>query len=286
MKLIYRNFGKGGTTAEVQCLPGDAMRVKVRLARPWTFYPGQHAYIYMPAVGWWMSHPFSVAWSDEDVEETMSEKDSLPKSNSDVLARTHCNIYFLIKRNTGFTDHLWKKAEKSPDGKFTTHAFLEGPYNRQRLHSYGTVILFAAGIGITHQTPHVRDLVRGYSNGTVAARRVVLVWTVQNPECLEWIREWMTAVLAMPRRREILRILIFVSKPKSGKEIYSPSSSVQMLPGRPNIQAIMDQEVEQSIGAIGVSVCGPGGYADEVRRACRSWMGKVSINFEEESFSW
>ena len=262
------------------------MRVKVRLARPWTFTPGQHAYIYMPFVGWWTSHPFSVAWSDEDIEESISEKDSLPKSNNDVLIQSHCNIYFLIRRQTGFTDHLWKKAQKSPDGKFTTHAFLEGPYNSQKLHSYGTVLLFAAGIGITHQIPHVRDLVRGYGNGTVATRKVVLVWVIQTPECLDWIREWMTVILAMPRRREVLRILLFVSRPKNTKEIYSPSSSVQMFPGKPNIQAIVDQEVEQSVGAIGVTVCGVGAVADEVRLACRQWMGKVSIDFEEESFSW
>ena len=262
------------------------MRVKVRLARPWTFTPGQHAFIYMPFVGWWMSHPFSVAWSDEDVEETLSEKDSLPKSNSDVLMQTHCNIYFLIRRRTGFTEKLWRKAQKSPDGKFTTHAFLEGPYNKQKLHSYGTVLLFAAGIGITHQVPHVRDLVRGYSNGTVATRKVVLVWIIQSPEHLEWIRDWMTIILGMPRRREVLRILLFVSRPKDSREINSPSSSVQMFPGKPNIQAIVDQEVEQSIGAIGVTVCGVGGVADEVRKACRQWMGRVSIDFEEESFSW
>jgi predicted ferric reductase len=262
------------------------MRVKVRLARPWIFTPGQHAYIYMPFVGWWTAHPFSVAWSDEDVEETVSEKDSLPKSNNDVLVQSHCNIYFLIRRQTGFTQRLWNKAQKSIDGKFTTHAFLEGPYNKQKLHSYGTVLLFAGGIGITHQIPHVRDLVRGYSNGTVATRKVVLVWVIQSPEHLEWIREWMTIILGMPRRREVLRVLLFVTRPKNSKEIYSPSSSVQMFPGKPNIQAIVDQEVEQSVGAIGVTVCGPGGVADEVRRACREWMGKISIDFEEESFSW
>lgn len=285
-RILYWNVGKGGTTAEVQCFSSGAMRVKVRLARPWIFTPGQHAYIYMPFVGWWTSHPFSVAWSDEDFEESISEKDSLPKSNSDVLVQTHSNIYFLVRRQTGFTDRLWKKAQKSPDGKFTTHAFLEGPYNKQKLHSYGTVLLFAAGIGITHQIPHVRDLVRGYSNGTVATRKVVLVWVIQTPECLDWIREWMTVILALPRRREVLRILLFVSRPKNTKEIYSPSSSVQMFPGKPNIQAIVDQEVEQSVGAIGVTVCGVGAVADEVRLACRQWMGKVSIDFEEESFSW
>ncbi|KAF2668466.1 hypothetical protein BT63DRAFT_277873 [Microthyrium microscopicum] len=286
IRIIYHNTGNGGTTAEITALPGDAVRIKMRLARPWTFSPGQHAYIYLPRVGWWQSHPFSVAWSDEDEEDTMSDKDSLPSTKLDIIERRHDNIYFVIRRRTGFTEKLWHKAVAAPGGVFTTKAYAEGPYNEQKLHSYGTVLLFAAGIGITHQVPHVRDLVRGYSQGTCAARKVVLVWVIQSPEHLEWIREWMTTILSLPGRREVLKIMLFVTRPKNTKEIYSPSSSVQMFPGKPNWQAIVDQEVAQAIGAIGVSVCGGGAVSDDIRRACRSWMGKVNIDFEEESFSW
>jgi ferredoxin-NADP reductase len=295
MRLVYRNVGRGGTQAEVTALEGDVVRLKVRLARPWKFEPGQHAYVYMPFVGLWTSHPFSVAWSDEDEDElafgsgsgSNFEKDSLPKSNQDVVHKRHSNIYFLIRKRTGFTHRLWLKARNSPMRSITTRAIVEGPYSSQRLDSYGTAILFAAGIGITHQIPHVRELVRGYGNGTVATRRVILVWTIQAERHLEWIREWMVPILALPRRREVLKILLFVTRPeKSSTEVYSPSSSVQMFLGRPNIQAIVDQEVEQSIGAIGVSVCGTGAVADDVRKACREWMGKVEIDFEEESFSW
>ena len=59
-----------------------------------------------------------------------------------------------------------------------------------------------------------------------------------------------------------------------------------MFPGKPNIQAIVDQEVSTAIGAVGVSVCGVGAVADDVRKACRSWMDKVNLDLEEESFSW
>ena len=285
-RIIFRNIGKGGTYAEIIALPGDAVRVKMRVARPWTFKSGQHAYVYIPMIGWWTSHPFSVAWSDEEEDEVLSEQSSLPNMKQDILMRKYSNIYFVIRRRTGFTEKLWRKAAQSPGGVLRTKAIIEGPYSEQRLHSYGTVLLFAAGIGITHSVPHVRELVGGYRNGTVAARKVVLVWIIQTPEHLEWIREWMTIILGMPRRREVLKILLFVTRPKNTKEIYSPSSSVQMYPGKPNIQAIVDQEVSQSIGAVGVSVCGVGAVADDVRKAWRSWMCKVNIDFEEESFSW
>jgi hypothetical protein len=270
----------------VEVLPGDAVRVTMKMARPWRFEPGQHAYIYMPAVGWWMSHPFSVAWSEEEGTQHVIEEKGLPMDSQDILTLKKTTISFIIRRRTGFTEKLFRKADRSPSGRFSTLAFAEGPYGSQTLHSFGTVLLFAAGVGITHQVPHVRDLVTGYGNGTVAARKVVLVWIIQSPEHLEWIRPWMTEILGLPKRREVLKILLFVTRPKSTKEIHSPSSSVPMFPGKPNIQALIDQEVDQSIGAVGVTVCGVGALADDVRRGCRMWMGKVNIEFVEESFSW
>jgi hypothetical protein len=133
-------------------------------------------------------------------------------------------------------------------------------------------MLWAAGIGITHQVPHVRDIVAGYANGTVATRRLTLVW--------------MTQILSMPRRRENLKILLFVTRPRSTKEIHSPSSSVQMFPGRPNVQALVDQEMQEGIGAACVSTCGTGGLADELRRSVRNRESQWNVDFREESFSW
>ncbi|KIW01171.1 uncharacterized protein PV09_07455 [Verruconis gallopava] len=291
-RLLYGNLGRGGTTAEVEALPGEAVRVTVKMARPWRFRTGAHAYLYMPGIGWWTSHPFSIAWSEEMSQRvdqkrlTLDPEKGFDMETSEVLRTGEHSMSFIIRRRTGFTDKLWKKAERTPEGRFVTKCWLEGPYGHQTLHSYGTVLLFAAGVGITHQVPHVRDLVAGYANGTVAARKVTLVWIIQSPEHLEWIRPWMTAILSMPKRREVLKIMLFVTKPKSTKEIQSPSASVQMFPGKPNISALVDQEVASAIGAIGVSVCGVGALADDVRKCCRSWMTRANIEFSEEAFSW
>ena len=96
----------------------------------------------------------------------------------------------------------------------------------------------------------------------------------------------MTHILAMPRRREILKILLFVTRPRSTKEIHSPSSSVQMFPGRPNVESLMDQEMQEGIGAAAVTTCGTGGLADELRRAVRKRQAQWNVDFREESFSW
>ncbi|KAK4137808.1 hypothetical protein BT67DRAFT_371611 [Trichocladium antarcticum] len=284
LRIGYRNIGAGGTKTLVEALPGGACRVTVTMARPWNFKPGQHAYLYMPTIGFWQSHPFTVAWSDE-AEHPDNEK--LHMGRNDVLGAKKTTLSFIIRGRTGFTGALYSQAAARPDGKLITRCLVEGPYRgSSRLHSYGTVMLFAGGVGITQVVPHVRDLVAGYANGTVATRKVIMVWTIQSPEHLEWIRPWMSDVLAMERRREVLKIMLFVSRPRSTKEIHSPSSTVQMFPGRPNIDTLLGMEMESQVGTMAVSVCGPGALSDEVRRAVRSRQYQGSVDFVEEAFSW
>jgi hypothetical protein len=117
-------------------LPGNACRVTVDMARPWTFKSGQHAYLYMPAIGLWTSHPFSVAWSEE-AERLDNEK--LAMTRQDILAMQKTSMSFIIRERTGFTKKLFKRAEASPDGKFFTNCFAEGPYGG--LHKVRTTSL-------------------------------------------------------------------------------------------------------------------------------------------------
>ena len=269
----------------IEVLPGDAIRVTVSMARPWAFRPGQHMFITMPSVGMWTSHPFSVAWSNE--EERLESEKGLVMNRQDILGMQKTSMSMIIRRRSGFTNTLFKKAESAPEGRIVVKAFAEGPYGGlHSLHSYGTVMIFAGGVGITHQVPYVRDLVTGYTNGTVAARRVMLIWIIQSPEHLEWIRPWMTTILAMDKRRDILRIQLFVTRPRSTKEIHSPSATVQMFPGRPNVDTLIEMESENQVGAMGVSVCGTGGLSDDVRKAVRKRQAVRNIDFVEESFSW
>ncbi|KAL1965404.1 hypothetical protein VTN77DRAFT_5841 [Rasamsonia byssochlamydoides] len=283
--IVVRNFGKGRTTATVEALPGDAMRITLKMARPWEFKPGQHMYLYIPSVGLWTSHPFSVAWSQP--EELITDEKGLVMSQQDLVALQKNTISLLVRRRTGFTNKLYKRAEESVGGRISLPAFAEGPYGGiHNLDSYGTLLLFAGGVGITHHVPFVRHLVAGFADGTVAARRVTLVWIIQFPEHLEWIRPWMTTILGMERRREVLRIMLFITRPRNTKEIHSPSATVQMFPGRPNIDTLIDMEIEHQVGAMGVMVCGTGSLSDDVRRACRKRQTISNIDFIEESFSW
>ncbi|KAJ5846263.1 hypothetical protein N7534_009932 [Penicillium rubens] len=267
--IVYRNCGRECTTAVIEAMHGDAMRITLRMARPLDLPPRP---AHLPL------HPIN----------SNSDEKSLPLTSKDILnVPQKETISLLVRRRTGMTDKLFQRAANSPTSQITLRAFAEGPYgNIHTMDSYGTVMLFAGGVGITHHVPFVRHLVAGFANGTVAARRVTLVWIIQSPEHLEWIRPWMTSILAMDRRREVLRIMLFVTRPRNTKEIQSPSATVQMFPGRPNIDTLVGMEVENQIGAMGVLVCGNGGLSDDVRRVCRKRQTQTSVDYVEESFSW
>lgn len=284
ISLVRRNIGNGVTKAEIEAIPGDAVRITLRVAKPWKFRPGQHIFMYMPSVGLWTSHPFTVAWSQE-IDGARGEK-GLPMARQDILSARSTSMSLIVRRRTGFTNRMFTKAEQSPSGKFVTTAFVEGPYFGQSFQSYGTVMLFAAGVGITHQVPHVRDLMAAFANGTCATRKVTLVWIIQSPEHLEWIRPWMTQILGMEHRRKVLKILLFITRPRSAKEVHSPTSSVQMMPGRPDVGALIDSEQKEQIGAMVVSCCGTGSLGDDLRQAVRDRCERTEIDFEEAAFSW
>lgn len=255
------------------------------MAHPWKFRPGQHLYLYVPSVGLWTSHPFSVVWSEG--QETLSEDKGIAMTRQDLLATT--TLCLLIRRKKGFTDQLYRRASESTFGRVSLKAFAEGPYGGlHSLDSYGTVLLFAGGVGITHQVPFVRHLVAGFANGTVATRRLALIWTVQLLDHLEWIRPWMKTIVEMSRCEEILRVHIFITRARDADEIPDtrPGSIITMSTGRPPIDTLIASEASQQVGAMGVVVCGAGSLADDVRRVCRQRQNESHIDYIEESFTW
>lgn len=282
---------KRWTKASVEPLPGDACRVTMHLRKYMDINPGTHAYLRFASVSPWESHPFSIAWVEhisKSADSRESEKDlefqgprKLDKSN------TRTNVSFIIHAQTGMTRQLFDKATISLLKTFPIKAAFEGPYaGHHSLDSYGHAVLFAGSSGITHQIPYLRHLIRGFANGTVVTQKILLVWIIRDAEHLEWVRPWMDKVLQMPHRRDILTIKIFITRPKNPRDIVSPSTTVQMSPGRPNVKLLLEKEVREQVGAMVVTVCGPGGLADNVREAVREVQEDGVVDFIEESFTW
>lgn len=293
-RIIYYNFGLHRVSRiTVEALPSEACRVTVKLARPWRLRPGCHAHIYLPSVAMLTSHPFSIAWASDRAPELRITEDVEKGDNDDreIAIRgpsaTASSVSFVVRARTGFTRALYDRAARNKSRIFSAMGFIEGPYGHHApLNSYGTVLLFAGGVGITHQVSFVHHLVSGYCNGTVSCRRILLVWSVANTECLEWVRPWMDEILRIPGRRECLRIKLFITKPRSPQEMVSGTGTVQMYPGRCNPGTIIDTEMKDQVGSMAVTVCGPGAFSDGVRDAARHRVEDGSLDFFEEAFTY
>jgi len=291
VRLAYNNWSsrRGWTEAIVEAMPGECSRVTMHLPRHVDVAPGTHAYIRFMGVSPWENHPFSIAWVEhhpDDADRIVEGKDKTYDHSA--ILRGTTSICFVIGAHTGFTRQLYDAASRTPARSIRIKAAMEGPYaGHHSLDSYGHAVLFAGSTGITHQLSYLKPLLKGFHDGTIATRRVTLIWVMRDTEALEWVRPWMDEVLRMPRRREILNIRLFITRPKNSKEIVSASSTVQMLPGRPSISTLLQREVEQQVGAMVVTVCGPGALADDVRQAVREVQSTENVvDFIEESFTW
>ena len=288
-RLMYTNWSKNGFTEAIcEAMEGDATKVTIRLPRYVRIQPGTHAYLRFSGICAWESHPFSIAWTEHssDHELPLSEKEPTYGLSGD---RKHAttSVSFIIGAHTGMTRKLHDRARKAPTGVLRIGAAMEGPYaGHHNLDSYGHVVLFAGSTGITHQISYIRHLMHGYNAGTVATRRITMVWIIRSASSLEWIRSFMDDALQIPNRKDIFRCQIYVTRPENPRDIVDTSSSVKMFPGRPNVPLILIKEVAEQIGAMAVSVCGPGGLADDVRGAARAVQGDNVVDFIEESFTW
>lgn len=312
LRLAYLNisFKNGATKLVVQALPGEACRVTFHLPRRVHISPGSHVYAYIPSVAFWMSHPFSVAWVEPRncvtplaLIDNVSKSSQPPPTDPSHLEKQPVvdldeymnntqlptTVSLIVSARQGMTRRLYTRASASPNKTLTTTGYIEGPYASHpcNMGSYGTAILFSAGAGITHHLLYIRDLLICAANGCVATQQIYLIWSVRNTDNLTWVHEWMDQILRLPGRRNILTIKLFVSKPKSSREIVSPSATVQMFPGRCRPDVILDEVLPKRVGATIVSVCGPGAFADEVRASARANIGTGKVvDFVEEAFTW
>jgi predicted ferric reductase len=289
-RLVYVNWSDNGFTHAIcEALPGEVTRVTIRLPRYLDVQPGTHAYLRFKDANPWESHPFSVAWVNHRINRALpltelSEKHPFhPLNQRDYSTE----VSFVIGARTGMTRKLYQAAGLDEQKVLRTTAAMEGPYaGHHSLDSYGHAVLFAGSTGITHQVSYLRHLLEGYNAGTVATRRLTLVWVIREYESLEWVRPFMDAILRIPNRKDVLRVQVFVTRPRDPRDLVSSSATIRLFPGRPNVPLVLAKEVEEQVGAMCVTVCGPGAFGDDVRAAVRGLRGGTVVDFVEESFTW
>lgn len=84
-------------------------------------------YLYIPSLGLWTSHPFSVAWTSTSTTAVADKRASNESFDSLLSEEQETTVSFLIKAQDGFTRKLLSKACES-DGRFSATAFAEGPF--------------------------------------------------------------------------------------------------------------------------------------------------------------
>ena len=296
IRLLYYNVScRGCTKAYVQALDGGACRVTFTIRRRFTTSPGRHIYAYIPSVSYWMSHPFSVATVNDRMYMTENSPITSPSpsilGDLEALSKrspeqsTH-RISCVMAARTGMTGKLFNKAKSAPGGLYTCLALIEGPYGASdSLDSYGTVLLFAGGVGITHQLSHMYQLVRGWAAGTTATQKLVLIWSIRSLEQLQWVLPWLEELSQSERYGRVLEIVVCVTKLRVVKQLQHVPE-IQMKPGRADVQRLVNAHFEERVGAMTIGICGPGALTDDVRSAARMMMCKGKVDFWEEAFTW
>ncbi|EED19739.1 conserved hypothetical protein [Talaromyces stipitatus ATCC 10500] len=418
--VIWRNCGKSLTSATIHLLPGDVARVDVTVIRPWKFKAGQYIIMNISSI-------FCRLGIGSENGSNSSIRSILSGTDRD----TRYTVSFLIRKRNGFTKKMLKSVGLEYSLQRQVLALAEGPFGAIRsFDSYGSTVLIAGGIGITHSISYLRELADVFARGSVATRRITLVWVVRSIEHLQWVQPWMTYILNHPvvqssvafsnastmnsrnpysldnctysertlslsinahlttyysssntnvfntdpipaRYSSIIcnpektnnvpfyditpvspahtkafpygstsfsrpypypRPSTELSKSKESSsssqlnktidqyyyehddekariitpginkidinttaqsssfqdwtQLSSPTAPVTINLGKPLFRQILDREIAQQIGAMAVSVCGPGGMGDEVRKAVREVQGRKTVEFFEESFSW
>jgi len=146
------------------------LQIDINVPRKWQVKAGQYILLSVPKLGvfsGFRGHPFMISWW---------------KWNEKGLT-----ISLLVKVSTGLTSKLSQHIAENPGEKTgeikDEHkkllVFIDGPYGIQHnFGDYGTVIMFATGIGIAAHIPYIKDLMRGYSSYEVKTRRILLVWEI------------------------------------------------------------------------------------------------------------
>lgn len=301
-RLVHLNYSlrNGHTKVTIQALPSEACLVTLHLPKSIRINPGCHVYAYIPSISFWMSHPFSVAWAEPPSYEMTTSRPffSPPQAEhglepvaQDGTTTEFTTLSLIIVARQGMTRRLYQRARASPNQVLQTTGFAEGPYSSGpfSIGSYGTVVLFSGGAGITHHLMYVRELIRQASDGQAATQKLYLIWCVRDSKHLGWIQGFLGPLLELSHGRQILTIKLFVSQKfeiHHTSFICPTTSVVEVSSTRCRPACVLNEILSHRAGATIVSVCGPGRFSDDVRDAVRTTGQSAVMDFVEEAFTW
>ncbi|KAJ5177779.1 FAD-binding 8 [Penicillium coprophilum] len=170
-KIVWNFYGNSLT---VTALPNNALRVK--LSRRMHCRPGSHAFLWVPAIRWIESHPFTL------VSSNPSE--------------------FVIRVYDGFTRDLYKAAQQSP-GK-SLRCSVDGAYGQvPNFKVFEKVILVAGGSGASFTFAIALDLI---ATSSKTVKSIDFIWVVRNQESLEWYAQELKQLQSHPEVKLFIHV--------------------------------------------------------------------------------
>ncbi|KAG1727437.1 ferric reductase NAD binding domain-containing protein, partial [Suillus lakei] len=237
-------------------------------------------------------------------------------------------LVFFINVRQGFTARLKDAASTSDKVKI----FVDGPYGSSpNLGSYDTSVLVAGGSGVSYTLPVLLDIIEHVRDGKSNCCRVVFVWSIRSVNHIHWIDEALIRALRLAPPSLSISIHIHVTGASASIKMLSNShgpndnakrvhdyshfemaelqdgkvteikndslfaiDSVKLANGRPDLRAILRDEVKAATGRVSVSVCGSQSITRSVRGALRFPVssplsvasGGPSVTLHIESFGY
>jgi NAD(P)H-flavin reductase len=189
-RLVYFSFGNYAT---LTALPNGATRV--RLHRSINAAQGSHAFLWLPSVRPFQTHPFTLV-STSPVE-------------------------FVVRAHDGFTEALHKKAQAvGPETKL--RASINGPYGAptETFSDYDNVFLVSGGSGGSFTFPLALDLIR---RQLAEKTRITFLWATKTKESINWYRPEIEEILASGFVD--LKVYVTNSQAKNGSSSFSTKTA-------------------------------------------------------------
>ncbi|KAI5799111.1 ferric reductase NAD binding domain-containing protein [Peziza echinospora] len=152
LRMLYNSYNNTATL-----IPLSGLATKVVLSKPMWSQPGSHAFLSIPTIRGFQTHPFTISSSSA--------------------------VEFIIKAQKGFTLDLHKYALKHPGAK--VKVCLDGPYGAvPDFGRFNRVVLIAGGSGGAFTFSVAMDLVR--NTGRFGVVSVDMIWVIRDERHLTW----------------------------------------------------------------------------------------------------
>ncbi|OBT67744.1 hypothetical protein VE03_03545 [Pseudogymnoascus sp. 23342-1-I1] len=164
-----------GNHAALTALPNGATRITLRKSSKAS--PGSHAFVWLPAIRFAETHPFTLVSSNP--------------------------AEFVVQSRDGFTSALHQYAKNLP-GK-TLRCSLNAGYGKlPNFKTYDSILLIAGGSGASFTFAVALDLSR--NPGPNPPGSITFVWAVRDQASLSWFHEELRELLLDPRMTVMIHI--------------------------------------------------------------------------------